>query len=747
MANNSILKLQVDDKQYEASLKNAQQGLKALQDALRNSGKSFADVDKQTEEYVRELGKMNTTAKTARGSIGEMSSAFVELSRIEKQLTDQERQSPVGKALTESLSQLRQRTIDAKNELQGLESQLKNVGDAKQLDGGGLFGGDGIKGMLQVFGGNIMTKAAEFVSNLGSEVLTVMNESAQLAMQAEGVQMAFARLGDGSILEGLREATHGTVSDLELMKAAVKFNDFKLPVEELGTMLAFAQQKAKDTGQSVDYMVDSIVTGLGRKSLLILDNLGLSAAEIKEKMKETGDMTKAVGEIIREQMKKAGDYVETVADRAKQANVDLENAMLDLGNAMRETFGYSGWSEMATGIKTELVGAITFTIETVGEAKRAFEELLNLKDRLFGSATGSVKKGLASTKGSQQPANGTYYETTDSSGTILGSGRWVNGRQVQTGYGEFVVTGNKTDKNKKTTKTGSSGTNAPTYQPGSLAEAEAELQKYTKQWKEAGDAVRDSLLPQLIAAEEHVRKMKEDMAWAKDLAMGKYSDQGDFTKGLSGAQGVRFNTTLDDMVSDGKDKAKSGSMILDDKAMAVVTKQIKEITKPVKDEKKSITEGFGMLGGGLSNITSGLQQLGVDIPEDLANVIGGIQSVCTILTGIATTVLAIEAIAGADALIPFANGGIVKAANGAIIGNSYSGDNLRGIGPGGQIYGLNAGEVILNKAAQGNLVSMLNGGWNDLNLTATIRGEHIRLAVNNNGKRTGRGEMVQTNRR
>ena len=89
----------------------------------------------------------------------------------------------------------------------------------------------------------------------------------ELAKQAEGVRLAYQRLGDSSLLDGLREATHNTVSDLELMKAAVKFQDFKLPIEELGTMLAFAQQKAKDTGQSVDYMVDSIVTGLGRKSL------------------------------------------------------------------------------------------------------------------------------------------------------------------------------------------------------------------------------------------------------------------------------------------------------------------------------------------------------------------------------------------------------------------------------------------------------------------------------------------------
>ena len=138
--------------------------------------------------------------------------------------------------------------------------------------------------MLAVFGGNLMTKAAGFVAQLGSEVVEVMKASGELAKEAEGVTLAFERLGRPGLLDNLKEATHGTVSEFELMKAAVQFNDFKLPLEELGTMLAFAQQKAKDTGQSVDYMVSSIVTGLGRKSLMILDNLGLSANEVKNKM-------------------------------------------------------------------------------------------------------------------------------------------------------------------------------------------------------------------------------------------------------------------------------------------------------------------------------------------------------------------------------------------------------------------------------------------------------------------------------
>jgi hypothetical protein len=35
----------------------------------------------------------------------------------------------------------------------------------------------------------------------------------------------------------------------------------------------------------------------------------------------------------------------------------------------------------------------------------------------------------------------------------------------------------------------------------------------------------------------------------------------------------------------------------------------------------------------------------------------------------------------------------------------------------------------------------------NLRLTATLKGEDIRLSVNNNGRRTGRGEMVQSNTR
>ena len=383
MAGTSVLKLKVDDKEYNASLKQAQQGLQHLGQALNNAGKSFTHVDKTVVDYVRSIGQMEAQSKTARGRIGEMSNAFVEFSLQYKSMAAEVKNSDVGKALAESIEQLKNRTIDAKEELDELNKSLNNVKMPEVNAGsGGLFAGlgDKMSGAMQVFAGNMLTKAAGAVANLGSEIFSSVQQGVELAKQGEGIRIAFERLGRGDILDGLREATHGTVTDLELMKAAVKFNDFKLPLDELGTMLAFAQQKAKDTGQSVDYMVDSIVTGLGRKSLMILDNLGLSANEVKEKMAETGDMTKAVGAIIREQMSKAGDYVETAADRAAQANVSLQNKMEELGRkfAPVEEASSQLWTSMKIGILDIIGGPLATLLNQLTEAGRLKNQLNNM---------------------------------------------------------------------------------------------------------------------------------------------------------------------------------------------------------------------------------------------------------------------------------------------------------------------------------------------------------------------------------
>ena len=103
------------------------------------------------------------------------------------------------------------------------------------------------------------------------------------------------------------------------------------------------------------------------------------------------------------------------------------------------------------------------------------------------------------------------------------------------------------------------------------------------------------------------------------------------------------------------------------------------------------------------------------------------------MAGLATMISTISAIHSATG---YANGGMIQ-------GNSYSGDNLTAMGPDGGLIGLNAGEVVLNKAQQNNLANTLTGnGLGNINLRAVLQGEQILLAVDRTLKRQGKGELA-----
>jgi hypothetical protein len=159
-------------------------------------------------------------------------------------------------------------------------------------------------------------------------------ESIELASKMEGVEAAFDRLNDPNLLDNLRKATAGTVDDLTLMQTAVKAENFRIPMDVLAKGLDFAQRRAQATGESVDYMVDSFVTGLGRQSVKILDNLGISAAELKERMEGGADMAQAVGAIMDEEFKKVGERVTTTSMKVDQQRASVTNLKTEIGEKL-----------------------------------------------------------------------------------------------------------------------------------------------------------------------------------------------------------------------------------------------------------------------------------------------------------------------------------------------------------------------------------------------------------------------------
>ena len=219
-----------------------------------------------------------------------------------------------------------------------------------------------------------------------NKIKDLTNEGIQLALQAEGIKHRFEQIGGTSMyLDDLRKHTNGLVNDLELMKATVKANDFNIPMKDLGKYLEFAQLKSQQTGESVDYLVNSIVTGLGRQSVQILDNLGLSAAELKEKMAEGKTMTEAVAEVIDNQLNSAGEHFETTAEKAQRKLVELQNEQMRVGEALAPL--KSDWESFLTSVEIWAMKALQKVAALFSEAQR----IKNLQEDMQNSSYGSNK--------------------------------------------------------------------------------------------------------------------------------------------------------------------------------------------------------------------------------------------------------------------------------------------------------------------------------------------------------------------
>ncbi len=208
-----------------------------------------------------------------------------------------------------------------------IEATQAKITSLTTRSGRGILGGVG-SAILQGVG--IGTGIGLVTQGVGA-LQQFISESSKLAAEAEGVTAAFERLNQPELLGNLREATKGTVSDLELMKQAIQFNNFGLPLDKLATALEFARIRARDTGQSVDYLVQSIVTGIGRQSPLILDNLGINAKRVSDEFQRTGNFAEAAFKIIQEESRKAGKDLTTFSEVQARLNAEIENSQTKIG--------------------------------------------------------------------------------------------------------------------------------------------------------------------------------------------------------------------------------------------------------------------------------------------------------------------------------------------------------------------------------------------------------------------------------
>ena len=176
-----------------------------------------------------------------------------------------------------------------------------------------------------------------------------------------------------------------------------------------------------------------------------------------------------------------------------------------------------------------------------------------------------------------------------------------------------------------------------------------------------------------------------------------------------------------------------------------------------EDAMKKFSAEAGKFVGGLGEVANGLRAAGISIPQEVNELLGGINGFMQIISGFQSLISMVStpavtlntaaitdltAILGAKMLMPgFAGGGVVHAANGwagIVPGNSLSGDNVPAL--------LNSQEIVLNTAQTNNLANALSRPSSDGSMQPYVDGEYIFLGLSNYLERAGYGEIVTTKR-
>lgn len=738
----SIVRLKIDSSEYDNKLKRASEQLNRYADGCRKAGGTLEHVDEGVIEFTRSLGSMQTTATSARGKIAEMTKAFTDLSMQYKSMTDEEKKGEFGKTLNASLDELRGRIQDSKAELDDINKSLNgNDGLGGALDSVASKLGINID-QLTKFGGAaaIATTAVKVAKDAFFESESNIDEWGRTIEGAKGAYNVFLdTLNNGNwsgFFQNLQTAIKGgrDLYDTLDRLGSIKSNN--------AAAIAIVQQQiaqlrlAKQNGQDVDAQIKEATAKLAalqkqsvnagktagsksafsviRNGVNSVGNVGLNDATINYAV----DLIMKNGQSEFDKYKRNRDVLyqrglvtktETIND-SQGGTYERQYKVFDLNALSREQQKQYALAQAITEGETRIQEGISIFAQAVQEGtSSAREEFKGNRYSLQGSGGGG-RSGSGGGKGGGGVVDivdkDDFSEMEEIVGLIALQRQKVKDLQEQIEHApdETFIT----------------------YMRGELQVAQEELDRLTGKTKTTGEAITQDLSAPLLQMSSILKQLNDELAHAEtpEAYQNILADIKAINQEMENFKG---NTGVTELNKSGKNADKSWR----DASSAV--QSVGSALQQIEDPGAKIA---GLIGQAIANIALGFAQ--ATASDSKLGVFGWIAAIAGGLATMTSTIAAIHSATG------FANGGVVQpsmkryATGGLIEGTHYSGDM--------QLARVNAGETILTRAQAGNVVSQLNGsGLNNLNLTATISGEQIRLALNNNGRRTGRGEYVTTN--
>lgn len=685
-----ITRFKLETTQYDSKLRDTAKSLADITRMASLAGNEFGKFTQKNVEAARSFGNIATSATNGKDKVKELVSAFNDVARSYNVLTKEQQQSDFGQALAQSMQTLKGRISEAKAEMNstgGILAQLKdkftiNI-DALKLFNVGL---SAAKGALDV------AKDAFFASE------ATVDEWGRIMASSESLYQGFLNaLNTGDISGYLNRMD-------EIVQAARAAYD---ELDRLGTLKTIqapeiARQEAENnrmrtmlmTGRYIAPANGPAAPGMKTGDLLSPEQIRNIERHLQ------GGMQKIIS-LTQREVKQTGVAINKYYDSlAKQNGMTMDEFRKGTSNwaefskRMNDYQKYLDFEQKHTSSVTMQSSAGAYTQQVRDNVANPYEYARKWGVfRVDKMGQNSYNDLVNLIKQQQQQASQMYS-------TMGQTYRTINRAEGITVKG-LLNGGSGSSSGRNTTEE-------------TLEQINANI---LEQWE---DAIRKmSINTNSLKAPEPSGPSE---AWQAYTQSQKESpdEMKNITDALDALNKKEGITPTGSRQKDGKDTAWFGE----------------------------ISKEFSQITGSVSGIFSGIEQLGIELPQGLKDVLGGIQAVAGILTAISSLITIITAIQSAKA-VPvigtfLAGGGVIRAAGGTLVGNSYSGDNLRAIGADGQLYGLNAGEVVLNRAQTNAVASQLadGGGGGTTKVVGVLKGEDIVLMADRYGRRRGLGELV-----
>lgn len=673
---NSLLKLTVESSEYDAKLKKAAEGIRHLADVAHKGDGDLTGLEKSTLDYIKAVGEMETKSRTAAGSVRELESTYKELKVIYDQLNEVEKADEGGKALAASLETLKQRAHDAKSQLDTATQSLNENKEAGKEDSSIL------DSLAQRFTINF-----DAVS-LFDKGLKAVNMALDVAKDAF--------FSSETNVDDWGRTVAGAESLYQSFVSSLNNSDFSGFLSNIQNVI----DKATDAYNAMDELNTRMTIITPERSKLQAEATRLKAIIRREgKDSVAGKAAQEALRALEPRLSKAFQTESKLNKNAFTTEVDRmlakEGIKLSKYSATYQMLMKSFSSDdVYEAFKSRASGSVRDVYKSAngwGSYKERLDTR-NMEQKLLDLFTDEWRQKYSPYLNASFSAMGSSYSA------MLGDARYL--KEGGGGGGKGGAGG---------------GNNDVSLIAGSIGAYEQRIAELKKEQKDVTSTEEWDKLQSKIG--ELVIKVKELKG---ELKVEPYS----FSKDAQ-QMGADFDKEMRDKLSN-PDKIIGPGL----------EKIVKEITKSQEKKEVNLTKEIGNMAGGFSSMVSGIESLGIKVPEGLKDVVNGIQGVMSILSGITTIITAIEAIAAADTIIPFARGGVVRAASGFMVpGNNYSGDLVPAY--------LNSGEMVLNKFQQQALAGTLeNGGMKNISISGALRGEDIVLVADRFGRRTGKGELA-----